>query len=43
MVASGRVKVGELVTGRYGFEEAERAFGDVREGRGIKVLIEGPR
>ena len=43
MVASGQVKVAELVSGKVAFEHAEKAFRDVKEGKGIKILIEGPR
>ena len=43
LVASGRVSVRELVTGKVGFREAERAFVDVKAGKGIKTLIEGVR
>jgi D-xylulose reductase len=43
MVASGRVKVAELVSSKVAFEDAEQAFHDVKAGEGIKTLIEGPR
>lgn len=42
MVATGRVSVKELITGKVSFEEAESAFKDVKAGKGIKILIEGP-
>jgi D-xylulose reductase len=42
LLASGRVTVKELVTGRVKFEDAEKAFEEVRSGKGIKVLIDGP-
>ncbi|KAF2273472.1 GroES-like protein [Westerdykella ornata] len=42
MVASGRLSVKELITRKVKFEEAEQAFADVRDGKGIKILIEGP-
>ncbi|KAF2638472.1 putative sorbitol/xylitol dehydrogenase [Massarina eburnea CBS 473.64] len=42
LVASNRISIKELVTGKVKFEEAEKAFADVKAGRGIKVLIEGP-
>lgn len=41
LVASGRVGVKELITGKVGFREAERAFEDVKGGKGIKILIGG--
>ncbi|KAI9753963.1 MAG: hypothetical protein M4579_004923 [Chaenotheca gracillima] len=41
LVATGRVSVKELITGRVKFEEAEQAFKDVKAGKGIKILIEG--
>ena len=41
LVASGRVKVKELITGKVGFKDAEKAFEDVKGGKGIKILIEG--
>ncbi|KAF1926208.1 sorbitol dehydrogenase 2, partial [Didymella exigua CBS 183.55] len=43
LVASQRISVKELITGKVSFEEAERAFADVKQGKGIKILIEGPR
>ncbi|ORY15759.1 hypothetical protein BCR34DRAFT_622762 [Clohesyomyces aquaticus] len=42
MVSTGRVSVKELITGKVKFEEAENAFKDVKAGKGIKILIEGP-
>ena len=45
LVASGRIKLAELVTHRYAFEEAEKAFAAARAGSGadgkpvIKVLM----
>lgn len=41
MVAAGKVNVKKLITGRVRFEEAERAFEGVKQGEGIKTLIEG--
>ncbi|KAI9680941.1 MAG: hypothetical protein M1829_001021 [Trizodia sp. TS-e1964] len=43
LIATGAVQVGKLVTGRWAFEEAEKAFEEVRAGRGIKALIDGVR
>lgn len=42
LVSSGKIDVKELITGRVKFEEAEQAFRDVKAGKGIKILIEGP-
>lgn len=42
LLASGKVSVAELVTGRFSFEDAERAFQAVKGARGIKILIDGP-
>ncbi|KAI4610698.1 hypothetical protein J4E83_008312 [Alternaria metachromatica] len=42
LVAGGRISVKELITGKVKFDEAEKAFADVKEGKGIKILIEGP-
>ncbi|TKA70917.1 putative D-xylulose reductase A [Cryomyces minteri] len=41
MLAAGRISVKELITGKVAFTEAERAFEDVKAGKGIKMLIEG--
>ncbi|KAF9691883.1 hypothetical protein EKO04_010012 [Ascochyta lentis] len=43
LVASERISVKELITGKVSFDEAEKAFADVKQGKGIKILIEGPR
>lgn len=44
LVASGRIDVKRLITHRFRFEDAERAFELVKEGRTevIKVVIAGP-
>ncbi|KAL4753357.1 putative D-xylulose reductase A [Aspergillus terricola var. indicus] len=42
LVASGQINVKELITGIVKFEDAERAFKDVKAGKGIKTLISGP-
>ncbi|KAG0134900.1 chaperonin 10-like protein [Tuber indicum] len=42
LIASGKVSVKDLITGRVKFEDAERAFEQVRNGQGIKTLIDGP-
>jgi D-xylulose reductase len=42
LVAEGKVDVKKLITGKVKFEDAEKAFAEVKAGKGIKVLIEGP-
>ncbi|KAG0636686.1 chaperonin 10-like protein [Tuber brumale] len=42
LIASGKVSVKDLITARVKFEDAERAFEQVRNGQGIKTLINGP-
>ncbi|MCJ1313632.1 hypothetical protein MMC25_007311 [Agyrium rufum] len=41
LVAEGKLNVKELITGKVAFGDAEKAFEEVRSGKGIKVLIEG--
>ncbi|KAI9656543.1 MAG: hypothetical protein M1821_004750 [Bathelium mastoideum] len=41
MISNGSVPVKELITGKVPFGSAEKAFQDVKEGKGIKTLIEG--
>lgn len=41
LIASGRVDVKSLITGKVKFLDAEQAFGDVKASKGIKTLIEG--
>ena len=41
LVASGKVRVKDLITGIVRFEEAEKAFEAVKAGKGIKTLIAG--
>ena len=43
LISSGKIDMKRLVTNRFKFEEAERAFELVKEGRSdvFKVLIEG--
>ena len=41
LLASKRLYVEQLITGKVKFEESERAFEEVAAGRGIKTLIEG--
>lgn len=41
LVAAGRVNVKELITGEVAFKDAEKAFEDVKNGKGIKTLIRG--
>lgn len=42
LVSHGRVSVKELISGKVKFQDAETAFKDVKAGKGIKILIEGP-
>lgn len=42
LVATGRISIKELITGKVKFEDAEDAFAQVKKGEGIKLLIEGP-
>ena len=42
LCADGRVSVKELITGKVKFKNAEEAFHAVKDGKGIKTLIEGP-
>lgn len=42
LVASGQIKVKELISGTVKFEDAEQAFKDVKAGKSIKTLIAGP-
>ena len=43
LVASGKIDVKKLITRRVKFEDAESAFQDVKDGKGLKILIEGPK
>lgn len=42
MIANGKLVVKDLITNVVTFKEAEKAFQNVHEGKGIKWLIEGP-
>lgn len=42
LVSSGAVNVKEVISRKVKFEEALQAFEDIRDGKGIKVLIAGP-
>lgn len=42
LISTGKVDVNPLITGTVAFEDAEKAFDDVKAGRGIKTLIKGP-
>lgn len=42
LVATGRISIKELISNKVKFDEAERAFEEVKAGKGIKFLIEGP-
>lgn len=41
-LASGKIAVKELITARYKFKDAEKAFEETKAAKGIKVIIEGP-
>lgn len=41
-IASGKVPVKKLITHRFKFTEAEEAFKTVRDGKAVKVIIDGP-
>jgi len=43
LISSGHLKVKELISKKVAFEDAEEAFKDVKAGKGIKILIEGPK
>lgn len=43
LVSEGLVKVEELVSHRFGFEECGEAFETVKRGEGVKVVIAGPK
>ena len=42
LIATGKVRVADLITKTFKFEDAERAFEAVKAGQGIKTLIAGP-
>jgi D-xylulose reductase len=42
LLPTGQLKVDSLISRRVKFEDAEEAFKDVKAGKGIKTLIEGP-
>lgn len=41
LIDRGILDVEKLISGRFGFKEAEKAFEEVKAGKGIKMLIEG--
>jgi len=43
LISSGKLEVKSLISRKVSFEEAEEAFKDVKAGKGIKILIEGPK
>lgn len=43
LVASGKIDVKRLISRKVAFADAEQAFEDVKAGKAIKVLIEGPQ
>jgi len=42
LVSSGAVKVKDVISRKVSFQDALQAFEDIRDGKGIKVLIGGP-
>lgn len=42
MIASGKIEVKRLITGKFPFRDAEEAFEQTKAAKGIKILIEGP-
>lgn len=42
LVASGKIDVKQLVTNRFTFKEAEKAYKTAAEGKAIKIIIDGP-
>lgn len=43
LIATGKIGVKRLISGRVRFEDAEQAFKDVKAGKAIKILIEGSK
>lgn len=43
LIGSGKVEAKSLISRRVKFEKAEEAFKDMKNGKGIKTLIEGPK
>jgi len=43
LCSSGKIDVKKLISRKVNFEDAEQAFEDVKAGKAIKVLIEGPK
>jgi D-xylulose reductase len=43
LASSGKIDVKKLISRKVNFEDAEQAFEDVKAGKAIKVLIEGPK
>lgn len=42
LISTGKVDVKKLISGTVKFEDAEKAFENVKAGKGIKMLIAGP-
>ena len=43
LCSSGKIDVKKLITKKVSFDDAVQAFEDIKNGKGIKVLIEGPK
>lgn len=41
LITSGKVDVKALITGKVKFQDAEKAFSEVKAAKGIKTLIQG--
>lgn len=41
LITSGRLEVKSLISGKVKFEDAEKAFAEVKAAKGIKTLIQG--
>ena len=42
LLSSGKMRVDTLISDKVDFKDAEEAFKRTRDGKGIKLLIEGP-
>jgi D-xylulose reductase len=42
LLSTGKLQVKSLISQKVKFKEAENAFKQTKEGKGIKILIEGP-
>jgi D-xylulose reductase len=42
LLSSDKISIDALISRKVSFKDAEEAFKDVKAGKGIKILIEGP-